>query len=382
MLTTAEDATLALKVPPDRPEKALRDKGYSMRDVERIYAAISGWESARYGWMGTGRVTEVQCVRDVLLLHAKCGMHGTEIDRLARGEGKVKLLQGQGAIAGTITFIHKSGRVHVQSVDAQALAAAMRLQARGSAPADWWIRQVVKRAAKFVGLEPLRTGELRRSFVTWAVEYGTEVGSVDGGVPLTRIAATIGHQSAVTTKKFYEGVKVPPRLEPSHPWPGTSPELPSSGAPAWTLFLLFAAAPPWMPGAPGASGRSSRPRVGHDSEVHRPTSFKVIATGRGCEVVRRQQVRRVLLASEHTAELMQPGLHQQQDGADDDGCAVRPLWVGHCAHGDAVRDPVGALAGVTNFPKLSGGADVFHLDSSSNGLDEDALANQPGHQRG
>ncbi len=71
VLTTAEDATLALKVPPARPEKALRDKGYSMRDVERIYAAISGWESARYGWKGTGRVTEVQCVRDVLMLHAK-----------------------------------------------------------------------------------------------------------------------------------------------------------------------------------------------------------------------------------------------------------------------------------------------------------------------
>jgi len=213
VLTTAEDATLALKVPPARPEKALRDKGYSMRDVERIYAAINGWESARYGWKGTGRVTEVQCVRDVLLLHAKCGMHGTEIDRLARGEGRVKVLQGQGAIAGTITFIHKSGRVHVQSVDAQALAAAMRLQARGSAPADWWIRQVVKRAAKSVGLEPLRMGELRHSFVTWAAECGTEVRPVDGGVPLTRIAATIGHQSAVTTKKFYEGVKVPPMIQ-------------------------------------------------------------------------------------------------------------------------------------------------------------------------
>mgnify|MGYP006138046551 CR=1 FL=1 len=74
-----------------------------MRDVERIYAAINGRESARYGWKGTGRVTEVQCVRDVLMLHTKCGMHGTGIDRLARGEGKVKLLQGQGAIAGTIT---------------------------------------------------------------------------------------------------------------------------------------------------------------------------------------------------------------------------------------------------------------------------------------
>jgi integrase len=213
LLTTAEDATLALKVPPARPEKALRDKGYSMRDVERLYAAINGWESKKYGWKGTGRVTEVQCVRDVLMLHAKCGMHGTEIDRLARGEGKVKVLQGQGAIAGTITFIHKSGRVHVQSLDAQALAAATRLQARGSAPADWWIRQVVKRAAKSIGLEPLRMGELRHSFVTWAAECGVEVKPLDGGVPLSRIAATIGHQSAVTTKRFYEGVKVPPMIQ-------------------------------------------------------------------------------------------------------------------------------------------------------------------------
>jgi hypothetical protein len=55
-----------------------------MRDVERVYAAINGWESARYGWKGTGHVTEVQCVRG-----------------------------GRGAIAGTITFVHKSGRVQV-----------------------------------------------------------------------------------------------------------------------------------------------------------------------------------------------------------------------------------------------------------------------------
>ncbi|WP_246357807.1 tyrosine-type recombinase/integrase [Pyxidicoccus fallax] len=213
VLTTAEDPTLALKVPPARPEKVMRDKGYSMRDVERLYAAIQGWESKKYGWKGTGRVTDVQPVRDVLMLHAKCGMHGTEIDRLARGEGKVKVLQGQGAIAGTITFVHKSGRVHVQSVDAQALGAALRLQARGSAPADWWIRQVVKRAAKSIGLEPLRMGELRHSFVTWAAECGVEVKPLDGGVPLSRIAATIGHQSAVTTKKFYEGVKVPPMIQ-------------------------------------------------------------------------------------------------------------------------------------------------------------------------
>ncbi|MBN8467483.1 hypothetical protein JYJ95_13255 [Corallococcus exiguus] len=36
--------------------------------------------------------------------------------------------------------------------------AALRLHARGSAPADGWTRQGVKRAAKSIGLEPLRMG--------------------------------------------------------------------------------------------------------------------------------------------------------------------------------------------------------------------------------
>jgi hypothetical protein len=77
--------------------------------LQDLKQALNGWDDAETG--------------DILAkrLHAKCGMHGTEIDRLACGEGWVKVLQGQGAITSTITFIHKSGRVHVQSVDAQRL---------------------------------------------------------------------------------------------------------------------------------------------------------------------------------------------------------------------------------------------------------------------
>lgn len=43
---------------------------------------------------------------------------------------------------------------------------------------------------------------------------------------------------------------------------------------------------------------------------------------------------------------------------------------------------VGDLDGMTNFPQLGGEADVCHLDSSSGGLDEDELAEQPARQRG
>jgi len=215
-LTSKEDPTIDLKVPSARPQKAIREKGYPIEQVEKLYSAITGWQSNQYGWKGTGRKVDVQCVRDVLVLHAKCDMHATEIDRLARGLGEVKPVEGQGEIAGTIKLVHKSGRVHIQSVDAQTLAAAQRLQARGSAPVDSFIRKVVKRAVEKVNkhghrelLKPIRFGELRHSLVTWAHEGGQEIRAKEGGVPLHTVAAVVGHMTALTTKRFYEGVKVP-----------------------------------------------------------------------------------------------------------------------------------------------------------------------------
>lgn len=82
----AEDPTVSLKVPVTRPEKAVREKGYSIETAERLYRALSGWEFKNFNREDTRRTTDVQCVRDVLCIHAKTGMHGTEIERLARGE--------------------------------------------------------------------------------------------------------------------------------------------------------------------------------------------------------------------------------------------------------------------------------------------------------
>lgn len=216
-LVPADDASLSLQVPPPRPEKARRfaaggAKGYSIAQIERLYAALDGWPSKKFGWKGTERRVDVQCVRDVLLLHAKTGMHATEIERLARGEGRLDQLAGQGGIAGTITFIHKHGGVHVQSVDAQAVAAVKRLQARGSAPVDSYIRKVVQRAADKLGMKTIRFGELRHSFVTWARECGEEVRASEGGLSLDAIAAAIGHQSVRTTSRHYDQTKVPPMI--------------------------------------------------------------------------------------------------------------------------------------------------------------------------
>jgi integrase len=212
-LSLAEDPTVSLKVPVTRPEKAMREKGYSIETTERLYRAINGWEYTNFRQETTRRTTEVQCVRDVLCIHAKTGMHGTEIERLARGEGKVAVLEESGEIAATVTFIHKSGNVHRQSIDRQTLAAVQRLQERGAAPVDSHIRRVVGRACKELGIEPVRLGEYRHSFVTWASECGQEVRPKSGGLPLTAIAAVVGHHSASTTKRFYDNVKVPPMIK-------------------------------------------------------------------------------------------------------------------------------------------------------------------------
>lgn len=111
-----------------------------------------------------------------------------------------------------VRFTHKSGRVHTQSLDAQTLAAAQRLQARGGAPADSWVRKVLRHAAKKLEREPLKLGQMRHSFVTWALTNGVEVRPAEGGVPLTTVAAIVGHTSTSTTARFYDVSTVKPLI--------------------------------------------------------------------------------------------------------------------------------------------------------------------------
>ena len=106
-LSLAEDPTVSLKVPVTRPEKAMREKGYSIETTERLYRAISGWEYTNFSQETTRRTTEEQCVRDVLCIHAKTGMHGTEIERLARRRGQGGRAGGAGGDSG-------DGDVHPQ----------------------------------------------------------------------------------------------------------------------------------------------------------------------------------------------------------------------------------------------------------------------------
>lgn len=218
-----EDPTLALKMPPARPEKLKRDKGYPMELIEQVYGAVYDWENEVMPADAFGRVRtrginvapmrkgegDAQGVRDVLVLRAKYGMHGTEIDRLATGMGQLEPVKAQKQIAGTLKFQHKTGRVHVLSVDAQGFAAAKRLQARGTVISDGYLRTSLKYACRKLGVDPINPGELRHSFATWAGEVGVEVKPKEAGVSMESIAATMGHQSKRTTGFFYWGVKIP-----------------------------------------------------------------------------------------------------------------------------------------------------------------------------
>jgi len=143
LLDPAQDPSRTLTVPASRPEKAIREKGYTMATIEALYRALNDQGS-----------------RDVLLLHAKLGLHESEVQRIAAGDGRIALVPGHPVISGTVKFVHKSGRVHTLSLDAQALAAAQRLQAHG-APTPDQVRHRLRLACEAHGLPRVKVGELR-----------------------------------------------------------------------------------------------------------------------------------------------------------------------------------------------------------------------------
>lgn len=185
-----------LTVPSDRRTHEL--KAHSLEAVEKLYSVLP-----------------TQYVRDVLCLQAKTGMHGTEVARLAGGLGTLREVEDCAPIAGTIAFKHKTGALHVVSLDAQTLAAAQRLIVVGRAPSRHTIHEAVDLAAeknKGKGVVALDFGALRHSFATWAHERGEEFRPKGVGVPLEKVAERLGHTNTRTTRLHYLDVSVPPMI--------------------------------------------------------------------------------------------------------------------------------------------------------------------------
>lgn len=210
LLSAEQDPTRDLRVPQARPEKLLKPKGVALEHVEKVYACIA-----------------FQDVRDVLCLRAKTGLHETEVARLAAGECELRPVENS-EIAGVVRLVHKSGRIHVQSLDGQAYAAALRIREHGlkrlaemkekptgrraHALDNWRQIREIRKAAELAGVPAFPPGELRHSFTTWARTVGREVRATGFGVPLALVAEVIGHQSSRTTSRFYDGTEIPPMI--------------------------------------------------------------------------------------------------------------------------------------------------------------------------
>lgn len=151
-------------------------------------------------------------VRDVFLLRASTGLHHTEVQQLVnapvyRGPlpqkgPAIRELDAGNEIAGVLQVRHKSRKYHRQSIDAEALAAALRLRAR-----------VPDRVTMWEALNPLVPSNLRHTFITLAGEVGRLVTFQSAGVERARIAQAVGHRAGSTmTADRYDKMQVPPMI--------------------------------------------------------------------------------------------------------------------------------------------------------------------------
>lgn len=165
---------------------------------------------------------EAQPLRDLLLLRASTGLHHTEVEQLVgckTGNGPLppkgvalRVLPAASPIAGVLQVVHKSRRIHRQSLDASSLAAALRLRER-----------VPDRTTVWEAFAPLTPSNLRHTFTTLAGECGELVTFQPGGVDRARVAQTIGHRAGSTmTADRYEKIQVPPLIKLPIPWPGAA----------------------------------------------------------------------------------------------------------------------------------------------------------------
>jgi len=234
-LSRQDDPTLDLEVPlvTARP---VAEREYSAEQVAACYAALRSWRYAP-GYRGDRQpedgelvTVDLQPVRDVFVLRALTGMHHTEIERLARGQGTIRVLKGEGEIAGTLAFPHKRGGEHVVSVGAQALGAAQRLQAAGKAPDRVAMGRAIARAVQaHPELAGFQLENLRHTFITLGAG-GRVVTARTGGVPLEVLSQAAGHTSITTTRRHYLGQHIPPLVilplqltNPDDPSPARTP---------------------------------------------------------------------------------------------------------------------------------------------------------------
>lgn len=187
-----ENSARLLRVKPNGAARLRGLVGYTAEQIETFYAAISN-----------------QRVRDVFLIAAKCGMHGTEVQRIARGDVEITEI-AHSRIAAVLRFWHKSGRDHRQSIDAQTLAAVRRLRATG-APCKEQLHEAIHATARRLQRPPVFLRYLRHSWATLCELDGEKVTLNGSGRGMSRsdVAAAAGHRTGLMIQDHYNNAPVP-----------------------------------------------------------------------------------------------------------------------------------------------------------------------------
>lgn len=207
LVTTAQDATLDLKVPQSSPEKHRRRKVVPWQHVEKVLAyleAEAAKEAARPRTPNDKLEPGVDARRrrDCLLLLTATGWHVTELERFIRG-GEL-LRQAGGDVLAVLVVRHKGGELaRTPLTHREHLDAAERLRASGEVPRH--LHQEHVAACKHAGVAPFGLGVMRHSVATWAVEAGAAPEAV---------ARFLGHKDKRTTERFYVDVAVPTNVIP------------------------------------------------------------------------------------------------------------------------------------------------------------------------
>lgn len=188
LLRSSEDATIDLPVPQVRPEQARRMKAIPREHFDKALKELKDIDGD---------------VHDGLLVLGATGCHFSELCRFIKDGSIEPVPQGGKDSAGVLMFQHKSGVPHRVRVGTRALAAATRLKKRGEGWDHHNFNAALKAACKAADIAQFHPGQLRHSVATWAVNAGSDPGSV---------AAFLGHRSTATLKKFYSTHAAPKRV--------------------------------------------------------------------------------------------------------------------------------------------------------------------------
>lgn len=187
-------------------KRSTQVKGYELPLIAKTYAGIKSLRSNQI----KPQSDSAQSVRDVLRIATMTGAHFTEIKRMLSCELRTENCEAP--IAAVVTFTHKSGDPHYQSLDAPTLAALLRLKKRGKLPTEGCITKYLKRAA---GKDKphILLGSLRHTLVTQGQKHATVHYPTASGVPLNVLSKIVGHKDTSTTERFYNFNFSPPLVQ-------------------------------------------------------------------------------------------------------------------------------------------------------------------------